>query len=308
MTTTHEQQDATSAPSSATPSASMIPGSGQRNEGLRVWVDGEVFDDPAQAKVSAVDHGLVVGDGVFEAMKVTSAGVFATTLHLERLARSANALGLPAPDFDQIRGAIDAVVADRSWDDGKIRITYTGGRGPLGSGSAFGPTLLVVAAEAYARPAEVCEIVTTPWTRNVHGAMTGVKTTSYGENVRGLAYADANNAAEGIFINSDGHLCEGTGTNIFTVFGDEVITPPLTAGPLAGITRALLLKWCPEIIERNLTLEEARRADEVFVTSSLRDVQAVTRWDDLTYEAPGEQTARIARVFAERSAAEIDPT
>lgn len=306
MTTTHESQS-TVTTSNAAGGARTIPGSGQHNEGLRVWVDGEVFDDPQQAKVSAVDHGLVVGDGVFEAMKVTEAGVFATTLHLERLARSANALALPAPDFDQIRGAIDAVVADRTWADGKIRITYTGGRGPLGSGSAFGPSLLIVAAEAYARPSEICEIVTTPWTRNVHGAMTGVKTTSYGENVRGLAYADANSAAEGIFINSDGNLCEGTGTNIFTVFGDEVITPPLNSGPLDGITRALLLKWIPEIIERNLTLEEARRADEVFITSSLRDVQAVTRWDDLTFEAPGEQTARIAKIFAERSAADIDP-
>ncbi|MDN5727226.1 MAG: aminotransferase class IV [Propionibacteriales bacterium] len=304
MTTTHDDQN-TAGPAD---SGAAVPGSGQQNEGLRVWINGHVYDDAAQAQVSAVDHGLVVGDGVFEAMKVTEAGVFATTRHLDRLARSASALGLPAPDFDTIRSGIDAVVADRSWADGKIRITYTGGRGPLGSGAAFGPALVVVAAEAYDRPASTCEIVTTPWTRNVHGAMTGVKTTSYGENVRALAFADANKAAEGIFINSDGYLCEGTGTNIFLVIGDDVITPPLKAGPLDGITRALLLKWCDEIDERDITLEQAQRADEVFITSSLRDVQGVTRWDDLTFEAPGERTKKIAKVFAERSAADIDPT
>ena len=81
------------------------------------------------------------------------------------------------------------------------------------------------------------------WTRNEHGALAGVKSTSYAENVRGLGYAANHDASEAIFLNTAGHVCEGTGTNIFVVFGDKVITPPLTSGPLAGVTRELIMEW-----------------------------------------------------------------
>lgn len=210
---------------------------------LRIWIDGQLYDDPEQARVSAVDHGLVVGDGVFEALKVTPAGAFATQRHLDRLTRSARSLGLPDPDHNLVRAAIDAVLEGRPYAEGKIRITYTGGRGPLGSQAAFGPTTLVVAADVAPMPDPITDIVTAPWTRNERGALAGVKSTSYAENVRGLAYATERGASEAIFVNTRGQLCEGTGTNIFCVFGSEVITPPLSSGPLAGITREVLLEW-----------------------------------------------------------------
>lgn len=273
---------------------------------LRIWVDGVLCSDPAEARVSAIDHGLVVGDGVFEALKVTPAGAFAVQRHLDRLTRSAQALGLPDPDHGAVRTGIDAVLDGRTYAEGKIRITYTGGRGPLGSQAAYGPTTLVVAADVSPVPGPVTDIVTAPWTRNENGALAGVKSTSYAENVRGLAYATERGASEAIFVNTAGQLCEGTGTNIFCVFGSEVVTPPLTAGPLAGITRAVLLEWC-DITEADLTLEKAQAADEVFLTSSLRDIQGVRRWDDVEFAALGPVTSEIAEVFATRSTAEIDP-
>jgi branched-chain amino acid aminotransferase len=275
-------------------------------DGLRLWINGELFADPHSARISPLDHGLVVGDGVFEALKVTPAGAFAVQRHLDRLSRSARALGLPEPDHSLIRTGIETTIEGRDWVDGKIRITYTGGRGPLGSQPAYGPSTIIVAAEPR-HPAEpVSTIVTAPWTRNVSGPMTGVKTTSYADNVRGLAYALQRDAAEAIFVNTDGNVCEGTGSNIFFVFGQTVITPPLTAGPLAGITRELLIEWA-DVTESDLTPEEAARADEVFITSSLRDVQAVRRWDDRDYPAVGPRTSALARLFAERSAELVDP-
>lgn len=273
--------------------------------GLRVWVNGSVLP-PGEAVVSAIDHGLVAGDGVFEALKVTEAGTFAIQRHLDRLSRSAAALGLPAPDHDEIRNAIAAVTRDRPWPLGKLRITWTGGRGPLGSGSAYGPGTLVVAAEPLAAPEPTTTIITTPWTRNVDGAMAGVKTTSYAENVRGLAYAAERGGTEGIFVNTRGHVCEGTGSNIYCVFGTEVVTPPLSAAPLAGITREVLLTWC-DITERDLTLAEAQAADEVFITSTTRDVQGVHQWDEVSFEAPGPVTAEVREVFATRSTDDLDP-
>ncbi len=114
---------------------SARPGAGS----LRVWLNGELYADPTEARLAVTDHGLVVGDGVFEALKVTPAGPFAVSRHLRRLQRSARALGLPAPDVNVVRAAIAAVTEDAGWAFGKVRVTYTGGPGPLGSHHAFGP-------------------------------------------------------------------------------------------------------------------------------------------------------------------------
>jgi len=275
-------------------------------EQLRIWLGGRVYDDPQQATVAGTDHGLVVGDGVFETLKVTERGAFAVRRHLDRLSRSAAALHLPAPDHVQVRDAIDAVLDGREFRRGKLRITYTGGRGPLSSEAAYGaPTLIVALAPADAA-AQLASIVTAPWTRNERGALTGVKSTSYAENVRTLGYAAERMASEAIFLNTAGHICEGTGSNIFLVFGDAVVTPPLSAGPLAGITRELIMEWS-SVEERNMTLAEAKRADEVFLTSSMRDVQGIERWDDLNLNPARPVTDAYAATFAERSKADIDP-
>jgi branched-chain amino acid aminotransferase len=273
---------------------------------LKIWLDGVVYADPSEATIAGTDHGLLVGDGVFETLKVTESGAFAVRRHLNRLTRSAAALHLPAPDHLQIRKAIDAVLADRDFPRGKLRITYTGGRGPLGSDAAYGPQTLLVALVAADPAPPLTSIVTAPWTRNEHGALAGVKSTSYAENVRGLAYATERGASEAIFLNTAQHVCEGTGTNIFLVFGDAVVTAPPSAGPLAGITRELIMEWSP-VEERELTLEEAKRADEVFLTSSMRDIQGIERWDDQILSSVRPVTKALTAIFAERSRADIDP-
>ena len=272
---------------------------------LRIWLNGRLYEDPQQATVAGIDHGLIVGDGVFETLKVNERGAFAVRRHLERLTRSAAALGLPAPDHGEIREAINTVLDGRDFSRGRLRITYTGGQGPLGSEAAYGPpTLIIMLVPADPAP-QLTSIVTAPWRRNEHGALAGVKSTSYAENVRGLAYAASCGAGEAIFLNTAGHICEGTGTNIFMVFGDKVITPPLSAGPLAGITRALIMEWST-VEQRDLSLVEAMHADEVFITSSMRDVQGVERWDDRTFGRANTVTRAVAAAFAERSEADLD--
>jgi branched-chain amino acid aminotransferase len=273
---------------------------------LRIWLNGRLYDDPHQATIAGTDHGLVVGDGVFETLKVTERGAFAVRRHLNRLSRSAAALDLPAPDHRQIRKAIEAVLEGRGFPRGKLRITYTGGRGPLGSEAAYGPPTLIAALSPADAAAPIASIVTTPWTRNEHGALAGVKSISYAENVRALRYAAERQATEAIFLNTAGHVCEGTGSNIFLVFGDTIITPPLSSGPLAGITRELIMEWS-SVQERDLTLDEAKRADEVFITSSMRNVQAVERWDDSVFRPRRPVTRALAINFAERSVADLDP-
>lgn len=273
---------------------------------LRIWLNGRLYDDPQQATVAGIDHGLVVGAGVFETLKVTERGAFAVRRHLNRLSRSAAALHLPAPDHGQIREAIDTVLDGRGFPLGKLRITYTGGHGPLGSEAAYGPPTLIAALAPTAAAAPLASIVTAPWTRNEHGALAGVKSISYAENVRALGYAAERAASEAIFPNTAGHVCEGTGSNIFLVFGDAVITPPLSSGPLAGITRQLIMEWS-SVEQRDLTLEEAKQADEVFLTSSMRNIQGIERWDDQIFSHMRPVTQALANRFAERSEVDLDP-
>lgn len=273
---------------------------------LRIWLNGRLYDDPSKATISGTDHGLVVGDGVFETLKVTEQGAFAVRRHLNRMGRSAAALGLPPPDHTLIREAIDAILDGRDFGHGKLRITYTGGGGPLGSEAAYGPPTLIVALAPAATAPPLTSIVTAPWTRNERGALTGVKSTSYAENVRGLRYAAERGASEAVLLNTVGHVCEGTGTNIFLVFGDTIVTPPLSTGPLAGITRELIMEWS-SIEERELTLEEAKRADEVYITSSMRDIQGVERWDNQIFSPMRPITDAVAVTFAELSQADLDP-
>ncbi|MFF1417082.1 aminotransferase class IV [Streptomyces sp. NPDC058280] len=273
---------------------------------MKIWVNGGLRTAEG-ARVSVFDHGLTVGDGIFETAKTVQGQPFALTRHLDRLSRSARGLGLPEPDLDEVRRACTAVLDANPMELGRLRITYTGGLSPLGSDRGDeGPTLIVAVGETKRRP-DTTAVITVPWTRNERGALTGLKTTSYAENVVALARAHERGASEALFANTVGQLCEGTGSNVFVVLDGELHTPPLASGCLAGITRALAAEWSGAR-ETDLPLDVLERADEIFVTSSLRDVQAVHRVDGRELPgAPGPVTSKAMRVFEERSGADMDP-
>ncbi|GAA1069019.1 aminodeoxychorismate lyase [Kitasatospora nipponensis] len=270
-----------------------------------IWLNGALVDE-SRAEVSVLDHGLTVGDGVFETIKTVDGQPFALTRHLERLARSAAGLGLPAPDLDAVRKGCQSVVEATPLPLGRLRITYTGGLSPLGSDRGDAPPTLVVAIGAAAVRPQTTAVSTVAWTRNEHSAVAGLKTTSYAENVVALAHAHRAGASEALFANTAGHLCEGTGSNVFVVLGGRLLTPPLSSGCLAGITRALVAEWCGAE-EAELPYDVLREADEVLLTSTLRDVQAVARIDDRELPALGPVTRAAMATFAARSAADIDP-
>ncbi|WP_323794100.1 aminodeoxychorismate lyase [Nocardioides sp.] len=265
---------------------------------MHAWIDGQLLTNPEQAAVSVTDHGFTVGDGVFEAVKVLEGRPFALDLHLARLERSATGLGLDAPDLDAVRRGIAAVLEQDHLTLGRLRITLTAGRAPLGSGrGAHDSTLVVVAVPMEPTPDET-HVVTVPWSRNEHSAVAGLKTTSYAENVVALAKAREQGASEAIFANTAGHLCEGTGSNVFYVVDGELRTPTLASGCLAGVTRALVLDWCgAREVDEPIAVAEA--AEEVFLVSTTRDVQAVTRWNDRTIPV-GPVTREAAQTWARR--------
>lgn len=277
---------------------------------IRVWVDGAVVDADTPA-VSAVDHGVTVGDGAFETAKIDAGVPFAVSRHLRRLDRSMAGLGLPTADHDRIRDGIRAVLDGEPIDFGRLRFTVTGGRGPLGSDRHDSDLTHIVTAVRHARPEAHGTVVTVPWVRNERAATAGLKTTSYADNVVALAYAKERGALEAVFANTRGDLCEATGSNVFVVVDGVLSTPPLDSGCLAGITRELVLEWCRadgvEVVEQALALDVLARADEVFLTSSIKDVFPVSAVDGRALAAPGPVTARVREVWARRAAQGIDP-
>src|SRR6266545_672193 len=271
-----------------------------------IWLNGAVVDADA-ATISPVDHGLMVGDGVFETMAVVRGAAFAVRRHLERLRRSAGALGLAVPSDAELRAAVEAVVAANGDAVGRVRITVTGGPGPLGSGRGGGaPTVLVIAGPPPEWPASA-SVVVVPWPRNERGAVAGVKTISYAENVVALAWAQARGAGEALFLNTAGVLCEGTGTNVFVGVGGGLVTPPLSAGCLAGVTRDLLLELGAGE-EADVSPEQLAAADEIFLSSSTRDVQPIHEIDGRSVPGcPGPLTENAAAAFAALVARDLDP-
>lgn len=270
----------------------------------QLWIDGRLL--PArEATVAAIDHGLTVGDGAFETLQVINGRPFAITRHINRLHTTLEALALPAPDHDLLSMAMSEVIAANAVTAGRLRLTVTGGDGPLGSGAAYGTVRIIAAAEPLGQePVPVA--VTVPWTRNESGALVGLKTTSYAENVRALRYATGRGAGEALFANTRGRLCEGTGTNVFVVLGGDLFTPPLTAGCLAGVTRALVLEHT-SARELDLPLEALGEADDVLLTSSTRNVQILSRVDDRDMGPAGRVALDAVAAFDALLAADLDP-
>lgn len=274
--------------------------------GAVVWINGRLVDE-AEASVPYNDHGLLVGDGVFETLKVVQGSAFAVTRHLARLRRSSSPLDLDVPDDSVLVAAMTAVIDAFGPAAGRIRITVTGGVGPLGSSRGDRPSTVIVAA-AGGRPEEgPTDVITVPWPRNERSAVTGLKTISYAENVVALARAERQGASEAIFANTRGDVCEGTGSNIFIGLDGRLVTPPLSAGCLAGVTRELLIE-ATDVTEVDVAMSALSSADEAFLSSSTRDVQPIRSIDGRPLTpCPGPLTAAAAEAFTAAYGDVLDP-
>lgn len=274
---------------------------------MTVWINGRLEADSA-ARVSVFDHGLITGDGVFESVKVRDGVPFALSRHLDRLAVSAAGLGLGTLDLGWIRQGVLAVIeASAPGPLARARITVTGGVGPLGSQRIDSVPTVIVALGPLSPQAATVDVAVAPWPRNERGALAGLKTISYAENVRALAWAATRGAGEAVFANTAGELCEGTGTNVFIVNGGRLVTPPLSSGCLAGVTRGLVIEWAGAV-EQTIPVNALAGADEAFLTGTTRDVQPIHSVDGTELPAvPGPSTRKVAEIFATRASESADP-
>ncbi len=272
----------------------------------RVWIDGALVDAGA-AKVPVFDHGLTVGDGVFETLRAIDGSPFAMRRHLERLRRSAERVGLALPwSDDDLRGAVGAVLASDPRPHARVRITVTSGGMALGPRRDDGAPTVLVMAGALRLADPTVAVCTVPWPRNERSPLAGVKSTSFAEGVLAIEHARAQGCAEALLGDTQGRLCEGSASNVFVAIDGRLRTPSLSCGCLPGVTRALLLELV-DAVEEELPLEVLTDVDELLLTSTGRGVQPVHAVDGRARAAPGPCTAAAMAAFADLVARDLDP-
>lgn len=277
-----------------------------------VWINGTIVPTAA-ARISPLDHGITVGDGVFETLPARGGEPFALTRHWRRLGRSCAAMGIEVPEMGLMRRALlEVMKASGLPREARLRFTVTSGEGPPASDKGDSPpTLLAVATPLVPWPPTE-RVATVPWTRNETGALAGLKCTSYAENVRALRQAKAAGAGEAVLANTKGELCEGNGSNIFVVHEGVILTPPLSSGCLQGVTRDLTLEACLAaglpVEERTLPFGIMDTIEEAFLTSSTRNVHPISAINGrVLAKAPGDLTRQAAEAFMKLAASNDDP-
>lgn len=272
---------------------------------MKVYINGE-FRDANEPALLVSDHGFTVGDAVFETIKTIDSVPYALTRHLERLSRSAAGLGLPMPPNDLGVAIGELLTVEPLKGLGRIRVTWSGGPGPAGSLRAhpLEPTLVISHTSA-PTPALRARVVTVPYPRNERSPLSGIKSTSYAENVLALSYARERGGDEAIFADTQGRLAEGSGSNIIIFDGINFITPSLDCGVLAGTARGLAIEWFG-VHEGEIPLHSLTSAKSVLLTSSLRDLQLVSHVDGVEVAVTQDAIA-LSEEFSARLLKEVDP-
>jgi branched-chain amino acid aminotransferase len=285
---------------------------------IRVHIGGKVCL-PEEAKISVFDRGFLYGDSVYETIGTAHGRLFAARDHLDRLERSAMRIGLRVPPRADIERAVADTIAAAGNVESRVRVVLTRGSGKLDLDPAsVDDTQLVVivfplgppSAEMYAKGVAVAIVSIT---RNSPSAIDpAVKSGNYLNNVLALGEARRRMGAyEAILCGADGSVAEGSTSNVFTVVGGEVRTPPLEVGILDGITRAKVLELCRKgglrLVETRIFPDDLRTAEEVFITSATRGVLPVTRVDDRAIGAgtPGPVTKKLMALYEELARAGV---
>lgn len=282
---------------------------------LLAWVD-DALVPLAEARVSVLDQGFRTGEGVFETVRVYGDHPFRLDAHLARAQRGADRLGFALPDRRAIRTAVQQVVAANAVPgrgDLGMRLTLT--PGPLDPASPFPgrplgrPTLVVTVQPLAIDPAIYTDGTTAmavPWSRE----LPEVKAVSYLAASLARARADAAGADEALLTTHDGDVLEGASSNVFAVRGTTLLTPPLRAGLLAGVTRGVVLELAPalglDVVEDGFTVDDLVAADEAFITASTREVVPLVAVDGRPVGAgrPGRRTQAVHAAYRDEVARE----
>ena len=279
---------------------------------LKVFINGTLYNKE-DAKVSVYDHGFLYGDGVFEGMRSYGGSVFRMKEHLDRLWESAEKIQLEIPmSKEQMADSVNATLAANEIEDGYIRLVVSRGEGTLGLDPSKCPTpnIIIITDLITLYPDEFyqngLEIITAKTIRNHPGALDPrIKSLNYLNNILAKIEGLAAGCVETLMLNHQGEVAECTGDNIFIVQDGRLLTPPVEAGVLEGITRGAVMELAAEdgveVVETTMTLEDVYAAEEVFLTGSAAEIVPVIKVDgnQIGNGTPGLLTRRIADLYSQ---------
>ena len=277
---------------------------------MKIYVDGKYYGE-RDAKISVFDHGLLYGDGIFEGIRAYNGRVFRLKEHIDRLFYSAKSILLTIPmSHAELMAAVVDTCRQNNLRDGYIRLLVTRGIGTLGlnPNRCKNPSVVIIADKIQLYPPELyrkgMEIITVPTVRNLHSALNpAIKSLNYLNNI--MAKIEANNGGceEALLLNAEGYVSECTGDNVFIVKENHLMTPPLSAGALYGITRKVVMEIAAQsgmnVSEPNLTRYDIFNADECFLTGTGAELVPVVKVDGRVIGAgtPGPLTERLVTQY-----------
>jgi branched-chain amino acid aminotransferase len=275
-----------------------------------IYLDGKLLPE-SEAKISVFDHGLLYGDGVFEGIRIYNGRVFKLTEHLTRLYESARSILLTMPlGIEEMEKATLQTVAANGLRDGYIRLVVTRGVGSLGLNPYQCPkaSVIIIAGAIKLYPEKVygegLTLVTCATRRPSPAALSPqVKSLNYLNNIMAKIEAIQGGGEEGVMLNEQGYIAECTGDNLFIVKRGGVITPPVSAGALDGITRGAVIGLLRDMgvacHEANLTRHDVYAADECFLTGTAAEVIAAVVLDrrPIGDGSPGPLTMKLVEKF-----------
>jgi branched-chain amino acid aminotransferase len=277
---------------------------------LKIWLNNALVDEK-NAKISVFDHGLLYGDGVFEGIRVYSSKIFELDAHLKRLYESAKVIRLKIDMTpEQLADATRKTVEANGVVDGYIRLIVTRGAGSLGINPFVceKSQIIIIADNIQLYPGDLYEtgmrVISACTVRNHPLAIPPqVKSLNYLNNI--LAKIEALDAGvpEAIMYNHEGFVAEATGDNIFIIKNGVINAPPIQAGSLEGITRAVVIRLAKtkgiEVVEKNLTRFDLYVADEFFLTGTAAEVIGVVEIDgrQIADGKPGKITGLLRKKF-----------
>jgi branched-chain amino acid aminotransferase len=278
--------------------------------GMKIFVDGKYCGE-RDAKISVFDHGLLYGDGIFEGIRIYNGRVFKLKEHIDRLFYSAKSILLAMPlSHAQIMAAVLETCRRNRLREGYIRLLVTRGVGSLGlnPNRCKNPSVIIIADKIQLYPPEYykrgLKIITVPTVRNLHSALNpAVKSLNYLNNVLAKIEAANSGCEEAIMLNAQGYVSECTGDNLFIVKEGQLMTPPLSAGALYGITRKVVMEIGAEsglvVSEPNLTRYDLYNADECFLTGTGAEIVPVVQLDGRVIGSgkPGPATLKLVAQY-----------
>ena len=277
-----------------------------------IYIDGKFLPE-ADAKVSVFDHGFLYGDGVFEGIRFYNGRVFRFEEHLTRLWESARAICLTIPlTREELSESTLETIRQNKLQDGYVRLIVSRGVGNLGLSPDRCPraSVVIIAASIALYPEEQylrgLQVITCGTRRVSPAALSpAIKSLNYLNNILAKIEANQAGAGEGLMLNEQGYVAECTGDNIFILKRGELLTPPISAGALRGITREVVFEIAREFgiaaREAEMTRYDIYTCDEAFLTGTAAEIIPMVRLDsrDIGDGKPGAVTARFIARFRE---------